>query len=224
MKQNNDNSGFRRIFGSSPRSVPAAEINILRDEHLVGGSRHSILVIDVSPSMRLEDWKPSRLKAAQEAAKAFVKRLASEDPIAKVAIVVYGGKAKLIMGFTDAAKYKKLARSIDSVRTFGSTNITSGLEVALDLAEGSDGLKQVVLITDGEHNSGPSPRGISSRLRQVAVVECIGIGGTPQDVDEELLRYIASAYPDGSKRYRWIGDKQRLVEHFHNLAGRLVRQ
>ena len=52
---------------------------------------------------------------------------------------------------------------------------------------------------------------------------CIGIGGTPHDVDESLMRDIASEYPDGSKRYRWIGDKERLAQHFHCLAGRITR-
>jgi len=64
---------------------------------------------------------------------------------------------------------------------------------------------------------------VSDRLRDIATVECVGIGGTPEEVDEDLLRYIASSYPDGSKRYRWIGDRKRLVEHFHNLAGGITR-
>ena len=140
-----------------------------------------------------------------------------------MAIVVYGRKANLVCNFTDATRYKTLESAIDSVRIIGSTNINSGLKSALDVLDGSHSDRQVVLLTDGCHNTGPDPRPMSDRLRELAVVECIGIGGTPRDVDEELLKYIASPYPDGTKRYRWIGDKERLVQHFHNLAGRIVR-
>ena len=58
---------------------------------------------------------------------------------------------------------------------------------------------------------------------QTGVPGCIGIGGAPHDVDEPLMKHIASEYPDGSKRYRWIGDKERLAQHFHCLAGRITR-
>jgi len=30
-------------------------------------------------------------------------------------------------------------------------------------------------------------------------------------------------FPDGRKRYRWIGDKKDLIEHFKVLAGRIRR-
>ena len=52
---------------------------------------------------------------------------------------------------------------------------------------------------------------------------CVGIGGKPTDVNEKLLKSIASKYPDSSPRYRWIGDKKGLVQHFHQLAGRITR-
>ena len=216
-------STFRRVFKDAGPTTLEHEVNAHQDKQSLYGSRCSVLVIDVSPSMCFTDWKPSRLKAAQEASKAFVKRLAAEDPDAKVAIVIYGKKAKLVCHFTAAAMYETLARDIDSVQVIDSTNIAAGLEVACSILGGAHGHRQVVLLTDGCHNTGPNPRFTSDRLREVAVVECIGIGGTPNDVDEALLKYIASPYPDGTKRYRWIGDKERLVQHFHNLAGRIVR-
>ena len=53
-------------------------------------------------------------------------------------------------------------------------------------------------------------------------------GGTAREIiwrveSEEVLREIASERSDGSKRYRWIGDKERLVRHFERLAGRISR-
>ena len=76
--------------------------------------------------------------------------------------------------------------------------------------------------TDG-HNTGKTPEKLADRLKEFAIIECIGIGGSPADVDESLLKRIAAAYPNGKKRYRWIGQKEQLVKHFHNLAGAIRR-
>jgi hypothetical protein len=35
---------------------------------------------------------------------------------------------------------------------------------------------------------------------------------------------LPSQDPDGSERHCWTGDEERLVEHFHQLAGRITRQ
>jgi Mg-chelatase subunit ChlD len=201
------------------QSVPAAYKHLPETvEH-----RDSVLIVDASISMNTTDWKPSRLEAAQQASKTFVKRLVSEEPGAKVAVVAYGDNAVVLCDLTPVTMQRELEKSINSIHDMGTTNITAGLEIAWDLLRHSQRTGQVVLLTDGYHNTGPDPKPISDKLRKHAVIECVGIGGSPADVDEELLRYIASSYPDGSKRYRWIGDKERLVQHFHNLAGRIVR-
>ncbi len=195
------------------------------DKHIPGTMQHrnSVLIIDASGSMGTTDWKPSRIKAAQQAAVAFVKRLLSEEHDARVAVVAYGDNATLLSDLTPVTMYSKLEESINSIRDMGTTNITAGLEIAWDLLRHSQRTSQVVLLTDGCHNTGSEPKPISDKLKECAIIECIGIGGSPADVDEKLLRYIASSYPDGSKRYRWIGDRERLIQHFHNLAGRIVR-
>lgn len=194
-------------------------------DHLPGTVQHrdSVLVIDASGSMYATDWEPSRLEAAKQAAVAFLRRLLSEEPDARVAVIAYGDNAILLSDLTPVTAHCKLENSIDSICDMGTTNITAGLEIAWDALKHSQRTGQVVLLTDGCHNTGSDPEHISDKLRECAIIECIGIGGSPADVDEELLKYIASCYPDGSKRYRWIGDKEKLVEHFHNLAGRIVR-
>ena len=188
------------------------------------GGRCAVVVIDVSPSMLQTDWKPSRLKAAQRAAKAYVKRLQQEEPDALVAIVAYSATARVILGPTLVGERDRLTRAIDSMRSSGCTNITAGLEAAFKLLKEVGGTCQVILLTDGEHNTGPGPLAIGKRLQDHAIVECVGVGGKPGDVDEALLKEIASANPDGSKRYRWIGSPVELAEHFDKLAGRITRQ
>ena len=121
---------------------------------------------------------------------------------------------------TDIARIKSCLNRNDDM---GSTNMTSGLQMAYQVLEGSKQIWQVILLTDGFHNSGPSPIQIAEKLKEFATVECVGIAGTAEDVESDLLKKIASSYPDGKPRYRWIGQQDQLVQHFRKLAGRITR-
>ena len=60
---------------------------------------------------------------------------------------------------------------------------------------------------------------IARRLKDKGViVDCIGIGGNPAEVNEADLMKIASKNPDGSIRYCFIGDQQELIKKYENLA------
>ncbi len=183
-----------------------------------------VLILDVSGSMDTPDWPPSRLAGAKDAARAYVRRLRARNPAALLAIVVYDDNARVICSLTRASNQSVIEQQIDSMRTGGYTSITAGLEQALPLLAPSTGEKQVILLTDGHHNHGPSPIEAGEAIRRLATLECVGIGGSPEEVDEELLRSIASSRPDGSKRYRWIGNPEGLVQHFEDLANGITRQ
>jgi len=187
-----------------------------------GGGRDSALVIDASGSMSDEDWPPSRLDAAKEASSVFCTRLAQEDPDARVTIIGYGSEARVLCPLTAAGEVAILRDAIHRIDYLGGTNIRAGLEKTAQLLRRSHGACDVVLLSDG-HNTERSPKPVAADLKKRAAISCVGIGGSPEAVDEELLKWIASEHPDGSKRYRWIGDKERLVRHFHQLAGRITR-
>lgn len=91
------------------------------------------------------------------------------------------------------------------------------------MLENSTGACQVVLLSDGHHNCGASPRAVAKKIKEKAILECVGIGGRPSDVDTRLMKAIASERPDGTKRYRWIGEREELVKHFTDLAGGISR-
>ncbi len=186
-------------------------------------SINAVLVIDASPSMLETDWPPSRLEAAQKAALQYAQRLHMESPTAHVGVVAYGSRAWTVAKLTANHHSSRLADQIQDIPTDSGTNITAGLKQAESLLRRVTGRSQVVLLTDGGHNYGPKPNRIASRLRSVSTLETVGIGGSPADVDETLLNEIASARPDGSKRYRWIGDGEELIKHFECLAEGLVK-
>jgi len=83
-------------------------------------------------------------------------------------------------------------------------------------------VRRVVLLTDGEHNCGRSPQPLAAKLKARGIlIDCVGIGGSPNEVDEKCLRAIASQNGDGSVRYCFIGDKAALIKKFEQLANRI---
>jgi Mg-chelatase subunit ChlD len=83
---------------------------------------------------------------------------------------------------------------VDGIKTNSYTNITAGLNQALGILKRTTAVTaQVVLLTDGHHNCGRGHEAVAADLRKTAVLETNGIGGSPADVDEALLKSISSA-------------------------------
>jgi Ca-activated chloride channel family protein len=85
-----------------------------------------ILAIDVSRSMDATDIKPTRLDAAKEAAKTFVKQL-PKDTV--VGVVSFAGFATLAVAPTD--DHKAVEQGIDALYSADATAIGDGLLTAL---------------------------------------------------------------------------------------------
>lgn len=212
---------LQRLVGS-----PADHESATPDHECVpiGGSRDAVLVIDRSGSMGDTDWPPSRLGAAQEAAKAFVDQLAKVDPNACVAVVGFACNATVARKLAPVSKTVAIHRAIDGLRADGGTDLTAGLKAAMSIVQrGSNPTKQVVTLSDGFANNNETPLPFARQIRGIAVHETIGIGGSPSEVCEDLLKEIASPRPDGGKRYRFIGDRAELVTHFQQLATGIMR-
>lgn len=99
---------------------PTHDVRIPRNRAVV------MLVIDVSQSMRADDVPPSRMAAAQEAAKQFADEL---TPGINLGIIAYGGTATVLVSpTTDRAVAK---REIDSLHTEDRTATGEGIFTAL---------------------------------------------------------------------------------------------
>lgn len=95
-----------------------------------------------------------------------------------------------------------------------------GIDKCVSITSGNDKTtKRIIMLTDGEHLGDDNPIHIATRLKKAGVIiDCIGIGGSPKDVDEKLLKQIASRNADGSIRYCFIGDQQELLLKYRFLA------
>jgi Mg-chelatase subunit ChlD len=107
------------------------------------------------------------------------------------------------------------------LRSGGDTDIDAGLRTARGCFEWAcqDVVRRIVLLTDGQ---GGSPLRTADDLKERGVViDVIGVGETPGEVDEKLLRRVASVV-QGELRYRFIKDQRTLVEHYTQLAGKTL--
>ena len=89
-----------------------------------------------------------------------------------------------------------------------------------EVSSPSEAVKRIIMLTDGHHWDGPSPMRVARRLKNAGVIiDCVGIGGRAKDVDEKLLKKIASRNnADDSIRYCFIGDQQKLIRKYESLA------
>ncbi len=115
-----------------------------------------VMAMDVSRSMLAEDVPPSRIVAAQQAAKSFVQDL---PPHVRAAVVSFAGNAQLVQGVTD--QKDALLAAIDSFQLQRGTATGSGLLVALNtlLPESAIDLESVLYGAEFKSGSLSPPGG-----------------------------------------------------------------
>lgn len=195
-----------------------------------------VLVLDVSGSMRAEDFRPSnRLEVARRTVERFINGRATD----RLGLVVFAGLATTRCPLTlDHEMLKQFLSEVDfAAREQDGTALGMGLATGVNrLRESEARSKVVVLVTDGVNNRGQiGPRAAAEAARALEVkVYTIGVGsegeapvpvdyGPPVGVryvmqrvelDEELLQEIAEK-TDG--RYFRATDAEGLEEIFATI-------
>jgi Ca-activated chloride channel family protein len=114
-----------------------------------------VMAMDVSRSMLAEDVPPSRIVAAQQAAKSFLQELPTH---VRVAVVSFAGNAQLVQGVTD--QKDALLAAIDSFQLQRGTATGSGLLVALNTLLPESAIDLETMLYGAEFKSGIlSPQG-----------------------------------------------------------------
>lgn len=112
-----------------------------------------MLVLDISESMRIEDFPPNRLEAAKDVAQKFIEGRVND----RIGIVVFAGEAYSLAPLTtDYQLLKSYLETVDfAMIQKGGTAIGSALAVATNRMIESDALsKVVILISDGDNTAG----------------------------------------------------------------------
>lgn len=172
-------------------------------------SQHDVVILamDVSGSMRADDVKPTRLAAAQAAARAFVK---DTPRTTRIGIVAFAGSAALVQPPT--ADRDSINAAIDGLQLQNATAVGAGILASLKaifpeqdfevrppsfasaaaggtlpqpvtgkvVAPGSYDSAAIILLTDGQTTTGPDPVD-AARLAAGRGVRVYTVGvGTPE--------------------------------------------
>lgn len=157
-----------------------------------------ILAIDVSGSMRARDIEPSRFEAAQSAAIDFIDR---QPPDTRIGIVSFAGTTALVQAPT--TDHNQLIQAISELRLGPRTAIGSAILASLDaifenpdsstattaveadpatptpVPQGFHVPAVVILLTDGQSNTGISPLEAAQTAADRGVrVYTVGVGTT----------------------------------------------
>jgi len=180
-----------------------------------------VLVMDRSDSMG-DPFDPGviKLEAAVRAAINLILNKAQMDPQDEIALVAFNSRAKVLQGFYPIRTHKQdMIRILQGLSPDNGTDIDEGMQSARDLFDWrrSEVIRRMVVLTDGE---GGEPLGTAKELKSRGVViDVIGIGDCPDNVNENLLRQVASVV-GGQLRYRFIKNSQTLVAHYTQLANK----
>jgi len=201
-----------------------------------------ILAFDVSSSMKADDLKPTRMDAAKEAARTFVKK---QPRSVKVGIVAFSDNAFALVQPTD--QQDELLQAIDRLSPQGATSVSEGIFGSLAAIAGKPlrlpenateadivgmdighfGSAVIVMLTDGEHTSRVDPLQVAEVASGAGVrIYPIGLGkpqGATLNVDgfhlqttlnEGLLKAIAEK-TEGT--YLRAEDEQQLTEIYRSI-------
>jgi uncharacterized protein YegL len=188
------------------------------------GPRDTAIVIDVSGSMGTSDYPPSRLDGGIQAGMAYATTCAKERPVNRIAIVSFSERACVVLPLTPVTRGREITNAFGRLTIDGGTDLAQGLKAAARLFENqpqTQRRRHVILLTDGQ---GGKPLKIAARLKGKlgVVIDVVGIGGSPDEVNEALLRQVATTDPDGRSHYRFIEDPQVLSQHYAQLAQGLI--
>jgi Ca-activated chloride channel family protein len=175
------------------------------------------LVIDRSGSMA-----GIRLDVAKQCATFLASHLKSDDSLA---LVAYDDEVQLVQALAPADP-KAARAAIASIHPGGSTNLSGGwLKGLEELGRADDGIRRVLLLTDGHANAGITGRAeltsIAAGTKPQAATTTIGFG---DGYDEDLLGTIADE-SGGATYYAADPDEAPAIfaEEFEGLTTLVVQ-
>lgn len=133
-----------------------------------------VLAIDASASMLAQDYEPTRIAAAREAAKIFVDSVPDGT---RAGVISFAGTSFVQHELTD--DHDKVRAAIDGVdiELVGGTAIGEAIVSGTNMLVSSGKSRVIVLLTDGQNNIGVSvDEAIAYAKRFGVAVHTIGIG------------------------------------------------
>jgi Ca-activated chloride channel family protein len=194
-----------------------------------------MLVIDTSGSMQATDVQPTRLQAAQAAARTLINALPSND---RVGLISFSRAA--ILQAPLGTDRTAVGVALDSLRANGSTAIGDAIDLAVQQlapnGAAASGSRRppamIILLTDGASNAGIDPATAANDAAAAGIpVNTIGIGSRDGNVavrgqevgpvDEQTLQAVAAAT---GGRYFYAAGAGQLQQIYSNLGAQFSWQ
>ncbi len=219
MSQDQVNTIIQRAqqaFGSNPIVIPSQMNTTTMNQR-----EHTVFVNDISGSMSESyDGGMSKLDASKRASVTMVLNKAQIDANDEIGLVSFNHHAQRLLSLCPIHSHKpQIIQAIQSLMIDGGTDINEGLKAARDTFDWirSNVVRRIVLLTDG--HGGHPIRTAEDLKSQGVVIDVIGVGDCPLNVDEKLLKKVASII-ESEVRYRFIKDQHTLVAHYTQLANK----
>jgi Ca-activated chloride channel family protein len=165
-----------------------------------------MVALDISHSMLIEDMKPeNRLESAKKTIGEFISKRVSD----RIGMVVFSGESYTRVPLT--LDYQLLQQNLKEVET--STNIKMGTAIGVALGNAVSRLKEstaesriVILLTDGENNTGLIDPQMALKIAKGYGVRIYTIG-VGRDGQAQLPIYSTDMFGRKVKRYQPIHSK-----------------
>lgn len=186
-----------------------------------------ILALDVSGSMKLEDFKPNRLEVAKNVIKHFIKKRIND----RIGLVIFAGVSYTKIPLT--TDYFVLLKILSNISTEDvskdGTAIGMGIASSINrLRKSKSKSKIIILLTDGANNQGIiSPLESSKLAKELNIkIYAVGIGNLnlPYNqrsnvLNESLLKRIS--FLTGGKYFR--ADSESSLDEIFTIINRLEK-
>ena len=180
----------------------------------------------VFPCMSRSSWTPAarwrdeaRSPHAREAAQEFVGLLGPHDTFS---LVTFDDQAKVVVPSGPVHDKAALQRRLASISTGGGTNLYDGLVAGQSELQsaGLEGVRRVVVLSDGKANIGVSDDASLRRQAGALVHEGVSVSalGLGLDFNEDLLAAMSTA---GGGTYRFVDRPGMLAEVFSEELQRI---
>ncbi|GIE26988.1 UPF0353 protein [Actinoplanes italicus] len=251
-------AGFKSLGGGGVRkhlptalllaALPVMLVGLARPQAEVAVPRVAgtvLLAFDISNSMSANDVAPTRLGAAQEAAKAYVQ---DQPDTVDVGVLVFGDQALLTQAPTD--DHNAAIAAIGRASAGGGTSLGQAILVALGTITGkpvslpAEGAAApdlgywpsatIVVFSDGEETGGPDVQAAAELAAAAGVrIQTVGVGtakGATVEVDgfqlgtalDETLLSTVAQVTGGS--YQQAGDAAALAASTGSIDLRLTTE
>lgn len=203
----------------SGQSVPIGEVFQAGE----AGPVSAVLTIDRSGSM-LDPIGSPKIAAAKQSAQAFVDLMRPED---QTGIVVFNTQVTVVQTLTSDKNL--LRQAIQSIDAFDNTAMYDGLGESIEMLQGAQGRKAIILLSDGLDNSSRVSHDQIMQILTLSEVSVFAIGlgnpsvgtGDTTGIDEAALKQIAE---QSHGQYMYTPSADNLQAMYEQISLRLQNE